>query len=161
MALVSQPSQDDDDCLLVARMDNSRVLASILKAISFREVRTYNCIKKQPCNTFCRRPLVSLAVMASRWRWSRPSVYKRVPSYSRLCSASSSTPPTIPQCLSSVSLHSLWVTNYLVRSYRMGFCLYLSDCFRALIVTESVGYRYVGIFMNMFSELILTVHNLS
>ncbi len=40
MALVSQPSQDDDDCLLVARMDNSRVLASILKAINFREVAT-------------------------------------------------------------------------------------------------------------------------
>ncbi|XP_064392119.1 LOW QUALITY PROTEIN: cell cycle checkpoint protein RAD1-like [Halichondria panicea] len=40
MALVSQPSQDDNDCLLVARMDNSRVLASILKAISFREKAT-------------------------------------------------------------------------------------------------------------------------
>lgn len=39
MALVSQPSQDDDQCLLVARMDNARTLASILKAISFREVR--------------------------------------------------------------------------------------------------------------------------
>ena len=45
MALVSQPSQDDADCLLVARMDNSRSLASVLKAISFREVGLLHLIR--------------------------------------------------------------------------------------------------------------------
>jgi len=39
MSRFTQPSQDDSDYILVARMDNARSLSSILKAVNFREVR--------------------------------------------------------------------------------------------------------------------------
>ena len=39
MSRFTQPSQDDGNYILVARMDNAKSLHSILKAVNFREVR--------------------------------------------------------------------------------------------------------------------------
>ena len=38
MSRFTQPSQDESNYILVARMDNARNLSSILKAVNFREV---------------------------------------------------------------------------------------------------------------------------
>ena len=56
MSLVAQRSQDDSGYILVARMDNSKNLSSILKAVSFREVsldtaRTTPPLPPMPCCT--------------------------------------------------------------------------------------------------------------
>ena len=39
MSRFTQPSQDESNYILVARMDNARNLSSILKAVNFREVQ--------------------------------------------------------------------------------------------------------------------------
>ena len=43
MSLSTQESEEDSDYVLVARLDNARIMANILKAIHFKDVCAHLC----------------------------------------------------------------------------------------------------------------------